>query len=61
MNVIVHRPIGEKERNELARRAAELHAAAVVQHIESLSCPRAQKLALLDAIVQKRKQEGSNE
>lgn len=51
MNVIVHQPSGEAGLEELARRVAMLHADAVIQYIERLSCPVEQKAALIDAVI----------
>jgi hypothetical protein len=38
-------------RQELARRAAEVHADSVLDAISRLSCPAGQKLALLQAVI----------
>ena len=35
----------------LARRVADVHAAAVTQRIKALDCPSAQQLALVDAVI----------
>ncbi len=50
IDVIIHYPRTERERNELRRRVAEAHAQAAAQYIERLSCPKAQKLYLLEAL-----------
>ncbi len=52
-----HWPTTEDGKQELAMRAAELHANAVIRRIQALSCSRRQKLALLDAIMEARKEE----
>ena len=57
MKIIVHYPTSEKGCKELARRVAEIHATATMQYIESLPCPKMQKLAMLDAILHEKRQE----
>ena len=52
-----HGPTTEDGKRELAMRAAELHANAVIRRIQALNCSRRQKLALLDAIMEARKEE----
>lgn len=49
-----HGPTTEDGKRELAMRAAELHANAVIRRIQALNCSRQQKLALLDAIMEAR-------
>ena len=56
MKIIVHYPTSEKGCKELARRVAEIHATATMQYIESLPCSKGQKLAMLDAIIQEKRQ-----
>ena len=55
VNLIVYHPKTEAGKDELARRVAEVHAAAVNQRLKSLNCPTSQKLALLDAVIETRK------
>ena len=57
VNVIVYYPKTEEGKEELARRVADVHAAAVNQRLKSLNCPTSQKLALLDAVIDTRKKE----
>ncbi|MDY4489561.1 MAG: hypothetical protein SPE19_03435 [Candidatus Faecousia sp.] len=57
VNVIVYYPKSEEGKEELARRVADVHAAAVNQRLKSLNCPTSQKLALLDAVIETRKKE----
>ena len=52
INLIVHSPKTAEGQKELARRAADVHAAAVTQRIHSLDCPTSQKLELLDAVIE---------
>lgn len=56
INVIVYYPKTEEGQEELARRVADVHAAAVNQRLKSLNCPTQQKLELLDAVIQTTKQ-----
>ena len=57
VNVIVYYPKSEEGKEALARRVADVHAAAVNQRLKSLNCPTSQKLALLDAVIETRKKE----
>ena len=57
VNEIVYYPKTEEGKEELARRVADVHAAAVNQRLKSLNCPTSQKLALLDAVIETRKKE----
>jgi len=57
MNIIVHCPESEEAKQELAKRVAIVHAQAIVQKVKSLSCPLTQKIALLDAVIEKIKEE----
>ena len=57
VNVIVYYPKTEEGKEELARRVADVHAAAVNQRLKSLNCHTSQKLALLDAVIETRKKE----
>ena len=51
INLIVYSPETEEGQTELAKQIANLHAAAVTQHIKLLNCPTNQKLALLEAVL----------
>lgn len=55
VNLIVYHPKTEAGKDELARRVADVHAAAVNQRLKSLNCPTSQKLALLDAVIETKK------
>lgn len=50
IRMIVHYPQTQEGRQELARRAAEVHADAVVRRINKLNCPAEQKIELLQAV-----------
>ena len=39
---------------ELQRRAAELHAVFLADHIAKLNCPKEQKMELLNAIIKRK-------
>ena len=56
VNVIVYAPGTEAGKESLAKRVAEVHAAAVNQHLTALNCPASQKQALLTAILNTIKQ-----
>lgn len=51
VKIILYFPQTEREQSELASRVAEVHADAVTARLKALNCPRAQKLALLDAVI----------
>ncbi len=56
INLILHFPQTEAARQELARRAAQIHADSILERINALDCPQDQKLQLLDAIIEDTKQ-----
>ena len=49
--IICHYPETEAGKKELARRAAIIHADSILIAIKKLSCPKDQKLKLLDAVI----------
>lgn len=50
MNIIMHYPKTEKGKSELQKCVATVHIDAVTTHINSLSCPKSQKLLLLNKL-----------
>ena len=52
IKIIVHYPETPEKQAEFDARVAKFHAEYVVQYIEKLNCPTAQKLKLLDAVAQ---------
>lgn len=52
MNIIVHYPKSAELLAELEKRVATVHIEAVTTRINSLSCPKPQKLLLLNALLQ---------
>ena len=52
INLIVYRPTTVNSQLALAQRVADVHATTVIQRITALNCPAAQKLELLDAVIQ---------
>ena len=60
VNVIVYRPKTADGREELAKRAADVHAASVIQRLKALNCPTRQKQELLDAVMDTVKQRSPN-
>jgi len=50
INIIVHYPATTKELAELEKCVATVHIDAVTTRINSLSCPKFQKLALIDKL-----------
>lgn len=51
IRVVVHGPGTGEGRQELARRAAEVHAEFVADAVRRLDCPARQKLELLQAVM----------
>ena len=60
INLVVPMPQTVEGKAELAKRVASVHADAVTQRMKSLSCPTAQKLELLDTILQTTKEKNSS-
>lgn len=54
VNVIFYAPKTEAGQKELSHRVASVHADAVISRLQKLTCPTAQKLQLLDAIIKQR-------
>ena len=52
MNIVVHYPQSEESLAELQKRVATVHIDAVTTYINSLSCPKSQKLLLIDKLQQ---------
>ena len=52
INVIIHYPKTESGKRELSHRVSTVHANTVNQYIKNLNCPSAQKVQLLDAVIQ---------
>lgn len=52
INIVVHYPKTEAGRQELANRAAQIHADSIIEKIKSLKCPAEQKVKLLDAVIE---------
>lgn len=50
MNIIVHYPKNTEKVLELQKRVAIVHAEAVIRAIQSLSCPKEQKIELFKEI-----------
>ena len=56
LNVVVHMPTSESGKRELAQRVSDVHANIVNNRLKSLNCPEQQKLALLNAIIETKKE-----
>lgn len=52
IRVIVYAPKTEKGKHELAMRAAEVHADAVLRAVGRLNCPSEQKAMLVNAVIE---------
>ena len=52
MKIIVHYPETPEKQAQFDAKVAKFHAEYVVQYIEKLDCPTAQKMRLIDAIAQ---------
>ena len=51
IHLVLHFPESEEGRQELSRRAAQIHAESILERIEGLHCPLEQKRKLLDAVI----------
>lgn len=51
MNIIVHYPKDEQAVKALQKKVADVHAEAVDSYIDKLTCPKEQKIMLLDALI----------
>lgn len=56
IHVILYQPQTETGKLELARRVASVHADAVTNRIKELNCPKSQKLALLESVIETAKE-----
>lgn len=61
LNIVVHMPTSESGKRELAQRVSDVHASAVNHRLKSLNCPEQQKLALLNAIIETKKEKNKGE
>ena len=52
INLIVYYPKTKDGQLELAKRVSDIHASAVIRRIKELNCPKDQKLALWDAVIE---------
>jgi len=53
MNIVVHYPKSADRVAELEKRVATIHIEAVSSYINNLSCPKSQKLELVDSVKKK--------
>ena len=58
INIIVHYPKSEEDQQELAKRAAHVHATFVKEYIQKLDCPSEQKENLISEIIVAAKKAG---
>ena len=49
--LIVHPPESDRDKGELARRIAELHADLVIRKIREIKCSSGQKMELVDRLL----------
>lgn len=61
MEVIVHGPRSKAGKEALARKVVSFHAQIVVEYISRLHCPKEQKLALIDAILEQIREDNQKE
>ena len=52
IKLLIYAPESEDGRLDLAKRVAAVHADTVSARIRELNCPKSQKQALLDAVIQ---------
>lgn len=53
MDVIVHYPQSEAGIDALEKKVAAVHADIVIKYIDKLRCPKAQKIELVNSIMNK--------
>ena len=53
MKIIVHYPKSEKGLSELCEKVAEIHTEAIISYLNSLSCPKEQKIQIIEKIMKK--------
>ena len=61
MEVIVHGPSSKAGKEALAKKVASFHAQVVLEYISRLHCPKEQKLALIDAILEQIREDNRKE
>ena len=54
MKIIVHYPKSEKGLSELSEKVADLHIEAVISHLNKQSCPKEQKIQIIEKIKRKK-------
>ena len=50
MNILLHYPTSEQALAELPKQVAKIHAEAVGSFVDKLTCPKEQKLRLVEAV-----------
>lgn len=53
MEIIVHHPKEQVDIDILRKRVAAVHADAVLKYIDKLSCPKEQKIELVNTLINK--------
>lgn len=53
MKIIVHYPKSEEGLSELMKKATDLHIEAIIAYLDKLSCPKKQKLQIIEKIRKK--------
>ena len=53
MDIILHYPKDGEAAKILMKKAASAHAEAVLQYVDKLDCPKEQKIALIDSLIEK--------
>ena len=51
MKIIVHYPTTADKIDELEKSVADIHAQAVARYMENLSCPKKQKIKIVDQLL----------
>ena len=51
MKIVVHYPKSADKINELKKRVADIHAQTAARYIESLLCPKEQKLEIVEQLL----------
>jgi len=55
VKIIVHYPKSEKGLSELSKKVSELHIEAIISYLNNQSCPKEQKIQIIEKIKEKNK------
>ena len=53
VKIIVHYPKSEKELSDLSKKVVDLHIEAIISYLNNQSCPKEQKMQIIEKIRKK--------